>query len=254
MVHAFTLNFILFKLNLISCDDDYIEEEQLILETFKNKFYNKSNTIVDIGSHRGTNAKLFHSNGWNVYAIEPCEEHFNYLKKYKDLNFQAFKIAINNSTNSSAPFYKTNESDGNYSLIKLSSNHNDVEYIETKTLSNFVSENGINDIDYLKIDTEGCDLNVLQSYDWNDNNHPYFIMCEYEETNLNKFGSSNHSLWNYLSELNYHILISEWYPIKRYGIVHKWKRFTYNLNSIDDNSWGNYLCCKDLDFLKQIHE
>ena len=43
------------------------------------------------------------------------------------------------------------------------------------------------------------------------------------------------------------MIVSEWYPIKEYGEVHRWRRFIqapYELNT--SKAWGNIIAVKEL--------
>lgn len=130
----------------------------------------------DIGANRG----IFCLNWCKdenkiVYAFEPNKELYNLLllesKKYS--NLFVYNNAIDNSSEEKN-FYLSND-DACSSLLefdkenikKWSAEHKlytiGIEKITTIKLSDFIRSNFINEIEYIKIDTQGNDLNVLKS-------------------------------------------------------------------------------------------
>jgi hypothetical protein len=109
-----------------------------------------------------------------------------------------------------------------------------------------MKEFNIKTVNFLKIDTEGHDLFVLKSYPW-DTYKPDIIECEFEDKKtVDKLGYNWKDLAEYLHELGYNIIVSEWYPIERYGITHKWRKFhKYPCKLYDPNAWGNFICIRE---------
>ena len=68
----------------------------------------------------------------------------------------------------------------------------------------------------VKIYTEGYDYFVLKGIDFNLLK-PSIIICEYEDVKSKVLGYRLQDMLNYLEKYDYKIIISEWYPIRRYG-------------------------------------
>jgi FkbM family methyltransferase len=135
----------------------------------------KSGFYVDVGAHdpdRFSNTKRFYKKGWSGINIEPDKNSYNKFlaKRSRDINLN---MGIGNKA-SNQTFYKfipsalstfskktalSYENQG-YKLVKKSKN-------KISTLSNIFSQylDGKN-IDFMSIDVEGLDLQVLKGNNW----------------------------------------------------------------------------------------
>ena len=84
----------------------------------------------------------------------------------------------------------------------------DTAYIEvqTSTLNQIVSNMNYNRIDFLKIDTEGHDLTILENYNWRV--RPTFIKCEHGKHNTPDLITDR--IVNILEENGYKCWAEEW--------------------------------------------
>jgi FkbM family methyltransferase len=127
-------------------------------------------TFFDIGANIGqtTGLALSSFREAQVFAFEPDPVTFSKLIQClgKHPRLAAYNVAISN-TSGSVPFFQ-------YSSSTLNSLISDAQYpmrrgvtpqeitVDCTTLDGFCGSHGIQLIDVLKIDTEGCDLLVLQ--------------------------------------------------------------------------------------------
>ena len=125
--------------------------------------------IFDVGANIGQSAISYKSRFpfSHVFCFEPISKTFNKLveniKSYS--NIQCFKIAISSSCG-----VATMLSNGTSSNNRLKNSEKDasnsenhfLEQVNLVTLDEFCKLNTISHIDYLKIDTEGNDLEVLK--------------------------------------------------------------------------------------------
>jgi FkbM family methyltransferase len=174
----------LYKFYLILFPNNLVKE---IANILKNTSYIKKNNklnILDIGCYIGNFSKVLNTELKSLkykkffYLIDPnynVVKNLNYLK----FNFKFFNIAIDN-TNKQKFFYLNNffESSGsslnkitvndmfwNFSRKILSLNlfKNYSKFnVQCQSLDNFAKKNKIKQIDVLKFDTEGNELNILQ--------------------------------------------------------------------------------------------
>lgn len=232
----------------------YFSESDLIFLYFN--YFRSGNLMLDVGAHNGESFRPYEKLGWKVFAFEPDQ---NNRKKIKTLLSQTelFDYAISNKDGEEVSFYTSPESTGISSLIAFHDTHVASETkVLTKTLATFCKEKDIHNVDFLKIDTEGFDYFVLKGFPFEEIT-PKVILCEFEDKKSLSIGYSYRDMGNYLVKLGYFVYISEWYPIVRYGIQHKWRDISkFDNNELHDpNAWGNFIairkdCLDKFDFVK----
>ena len=205
--------------------------------------------MFDVGAHYGDSLAPFARSGWTVYAFEPDSENRKVLSEsFNDLkNVMIDKRAVSNKVEMNAVLYRSEESTGISSLSSFHPSHEAGENVDVITLEAFLSEQGLEDqnIDFLKIDTEGFDLKILQGIPWSRIS-PRLILCEFEDKKTIPLGYTFYDLADYLVDHGYKLLVSEWRPIKRYGDLHNWRRFApYPCRLKNPRAWGNILATKE---------
>jgi FkbM family methyltransferase len=189
------------------------EGEDLIIDKILN--YKKKGFYIDIGAHhpiKYSNTYIFYKRGWNGINIDAMPDSMNEFKKIrpKDKNIQA---AISNE-NTNVTFYIFNEpalNTLNSEEAKSKDNKNGYRIVkEIKVVTIKLSEllaiqmENNQEIDFMSIDTEGNDLNVLKSNDW-EKYRPKLIMVEdLKFKNLEDYNQSE--IFNYMKSLNYSIV------------------------------------------------
>lgn len=206
-------------------------------------------TMVDVGAHLGGSLAPFARSGWRVIAFEPDSE--NRSKLLNEFGHLANVIVdprgLSNSVSEGATLYKSKVSSGISGLSAFHHTHVAGETIDVTTLELACREHRISRIDFLKIDTEGFDLFVLKGLAWNALS-PLFILCEFEDAKTVPLGYTFHDLADYLVSLEYRLIVSEWYPIERYGEQHSWRCFnTYPCQLQDSRAWGNIFAVREAD-------
>jgi len=170
----------------------------------------KDNSVVfDIGSNIGwyslglskTRQKL------QVFAFEPIPKTFNYLKKNIELNqldnIQAYNHGLSNQ-NAEIQFYYYPEGSGNSSLADLAEDHNSVKINSTvKKLDDFVDENAIDRIDFIKCDVEGAELMVFQGGEKSIRHFKPIIFTEMLRKWASKFEYHPNEIIDFFKQLDY---------------------------------------------------
>jgi FkbM family methyltransferase len=144
---------------------------QILLGKIKNEY---PFTLVDIGAMGGVGKKWdFISDFIKIIAFEPDEREFNKLKNNDNVIY--FNYAIYN-TSKDIKFYNT-KGRGKSSTFKPNINflsqfenverfHVEKEEIipseKVKTLDSIIEENLIIDVDFIKLDTQGSELKILE--------------------------------------------------------------------------------------------
>ncbi|MEW6772890.1 MAG: FkbM family methyltransferase [Bacteroidota bacterium] len=181
-------------------------------------FVEKDDIIFDIGANIGEYtlyaASLVNSNG-KVYSFEPVQSMFYTLKQNVDLNSHLRNkiICVNKGLGNKKvilPIYdeQNNINEGLFSIHQKNFIHSKkIQDIEIDTLDNFVNENYLDRIDFIKIDVEGHELYVLQGgIDAIKKFHPK-LMIEMSEKNFNAAGYSKIDIFKLLEDMGYSIFL-----------------------------------------------
>lgn len=212
--------------------------------------------MIDVGAHHGSAFMPFHKAGWTVHGFEPDPKNRGYLEeRYTKLDrFELDSRAVSDVDGNIVPFYVSEESTGISGLSAFRETHEKVCDVETVTLKTYMQSKNIEKVDFLKIDTEGFDLMVLKGFPW-DSVQPEFVECEFEDNKTKPLGYEFDDIASFLVDRGYHVFVSEWHPIVRYGIKHQWRGlFKYPGHLQSDQAWGNLLAFKsepDMDLLKK---
>jgi FkbM family methyltransferase len=152
-------------------------EDPFIVQKFIFKAANwKINNIIDVGAHYGETAITYHNlfPNANIYCLEPYMPSFLKLvsnvnpnklikcynvalhSKKTQLNFNINKFSQTNSFLKSSII--SNQIWGNELLDTI-----EIQKIKTIALSDFIKNNKIDNIDILKLDTQGTEFEILKS-------------------------------------------------------------------------------------------
>jgi len=138
-------------------------------------------TLIEVGAFDGTDSLKYHDQGYTVYTFEPKKDLYeNLVNKTKHLtNYTVIQKAVC-ETNGTTQFNICREG-GASSILPFrsdeelrktwTSHRTDIQYsglsyeVETTRLDTFIEENNLQDtrIDFLHIDAQGVDLEVLKS-------------------------------------------------------------------------------------------
>ena len=158
-------------LGVLNYESDFYSGEKYFVDVFLPKYLKGGqNTIFDIGANVGDFSKLLVDKfpDSNIYSFEPHPITFKSLEKNTKGNIKLFNAAFGNFIGKSVIYdYSTNDGSEHASLIRevISEIHdaNVIEHsINIDTLDNFVLKNDISSIDFLKIDTEGFEYDILK--------------------------------------------------------------------------------------------
>ena len=213
-------------------------------------------TMIDVGAATGTALAPFADGGWYVHAFEP--DHRNRSKMERIFaGWPRVKIdprAISDVDQSSVPFFTSSESIGVSSLAPFLGSHVQTDTVETISLRRYIDDFNIWDIEFLKVDTEGSDLNVLSGFPW-ENCRPSAVMCEFDDFKTNRLGHTWRDMGNLLIEQEYRIIVSEWKPLKRYGDRVHWLGYkTYPCELSDPAAWGNLIATNSNELFETMLE
>lgn len=129
---------------------------------------NKGDTVVDIGAHIGVfsiyAAEL--SETGKVYAFEPYLDNYRRLENHKLINNKnnlfIYNKGISDREGKQTLYLSPDNNTGGHSL-HLKNHSNKKTEIQTITLSGFCDREKIYKIDFLKIDCEGAEFEILKT-------------------------------------------------------------------------------------------
>lgn len=157
----------------------------------------KFNTVLDIGAWCGTWSAELAPYCKKIYAIEPDRTHFECLLKNLSSfdNIELLDYAVGDTETT------VSLTDDDFTQAKRIYS---IGNILMKTVDSFRFEN----VDLIKIDVEGFEMNVLRGAKHTLKNCN-FLMIELNN-NSKKYNSSNAEIEKYLQELGFTTLIDKW--------------------------------------------
>jgi FkbM family methyltransferase len=226
--------------------NDFLDEVDLLFKSFSQSCPNGA--MYDVGAHYGSSLKKFANAGWRIEAFEPDINNREVLSnKFSHFqNLRIHSVALGAEDKKSVNFYNSPESSGVSGLSAFLDSHKVNGQVSMQTLKTFMSESDSPPPDFLKIDTEGHDLFVLKGYPWGLHN-PRFLICEFEDSKTLSLGYDCEQLCDFIRQKGYHLILSEWHPIQRYGALHRWKGFRDAPSELSKaGAWGNIVAFKNL--------
>ena len=188
---------------------DYTNKKK-ILNYFRSKLKDVFLVAIDVGTHKGETIDFFldNFNIKQIYCCEPNSEVFSELnkkKKYQDEKIKLFNLGLgqlneekqlnilrDSSSSTLNPFNENSKYFKRKKKILNYFSYSD-EYIAKKELvkilktSDFINQNLIQNIDVLKIDTEGYEYKILKGINNNQFKFIKFIYFEHHyDLMLNK--------------------------------------------------------------------
>ena len=177
---------------------------------------NKKFNIIDIGANVGLYSLYAkHLPNSHFYSYEPFKFTYDLLNDNIKLNnitnVQTYNIGLSDKKGKTILNVCLSQ-DGLNTMGANPLRFNDINPIEVEidTLDNIFYNNNIN-VDFIKIDTEGYEYNILKGGEKTIKKYKPIIQLEFNETNMRQCNIRPEQLLNYINELGYkqHNLISE---------------------------------------------
>ncbi len=153
------------------------------LKSVKNGFY------IDVGANHPEDdsvTKAFYDQGWSGINIEPEERFFDLLQLDRDRDTNLDYAISNQRDDIKLYIFETrgwSTNDLNVAKEHEEEGHSyQTKRIKTKSLDQVCEENQIEDIHFLKIDVEGAEKSVLESFSF-DQYRPWIIVIEATKPN-----------------------------------------------------------------------
>tara|TARA_R110000823_G_scaffold165170_2_gene297454 strand:- start:2853 stop:3491 length:639 start_codon:yes stop_codon:yes gene_type:complete len=168
------------------------------LEKFINYCENKSlkfNHVLDIGAWVGTWTMKINSFCGRVIAFEPDPLHYECLVKNVPDNVETHQLAVGNDSK------MISLSQDDFTQAKRVLGAGTIPMVTIDSLN-------LDDVDLIKIDVEGYEMEVLKGAE-NTLKNVEYLMIELNN-NAKKYGSSNLEIEKHLRKSGYEILIKAW--------------------------------------------
>ncbi len=142
----------------------------------------KKGFFLDVGAADGitySNTYYFEKQGWKGICFEPNPENYKLASKFRD---KVFQTAVSSVTGQRK--FEISDSSPDWSRLvdskidRLRKQKKSELFVTVKSLEQIITENGIESIDILSIDTEGTEIDVLESLNFKKIN-PKVIIVEY---------------------------------------------------------------------------
>jgi len=177
------------------------------LDVLSNDFFKKKikGVYIDVGCHQpflNNNTYPLYKRGWSGINIDldfNTIDMFNFFRK-RDLNIQA---AISDVEHETDLFFFHNRSAVNTLSKQSGLKAKEIKKVKTKTLNSIIELSKFKDekIDYISIDVEGFELNVLKGFDINKYK-PDLVIIEFIDIKIKEFYFQN--IDNILNSEIYH--------------------------------------------------
>lgn len=201
MINKLLALYQLLSNSLVLLISNQIDKEKLLKQYFK-----KSIVYFDVGANIGTNVKfvkkIFGKNAI-IHCFEPNHECLKILNNIPRIKINDFAI---DKDNKSKNYYEHPIS--SWSSLKKIEGYKRKIKIKCSTLDKYIEKQKIKKIDYLKIDTEGNDFNVLLSAkNFISKGKIKIIEAEIIFSNKNKYTNENFdNIYSFLKKNNYDLI------------------------------------------------
>lgn len=177
------------------------------------KYIKNGDIVVEAGANNGSETILLSylvgSNG-QVFAFEPIPKICEILRKNIELNnfqdrVEIEEIALGKNIDARTGFYLMPDdapNQGMSSKYKFAEAGNKIIVNET-TLDSFAEKKGINKIDFIKMDIQGSELDLILGAEKTIKKFKPVILLEIDRNSIKNTNYSVKEIWNILTDLGY---------------------------------------------------
>jgi FkbM family methyltransferase len=156
-----------------------------------NRYLSKGMTMIDIGAHHGYLALLVSTlvgEEGRVFAFEPAPENISLLSKTIEINSgNSIEIVPFAASSESSKVKLSQSNSSTHSVLDLNDESATIE-VEAVTIDSFLKESNVKRIDFVKIDVEGHEIEVLKGMKDTIKANLPMIICEiHNEENWHHF-------------------------------------------------------------------
>lgn len=194
--------------------EDWIQQNIYFLGAYEraelnllNRLLSEESVFVDIGANFGLYSLVASqkiTNSGKVICFEPFPKNYAALKKNISLNSKSNiiseNIALGDKKDELSLYYQPNEKNLGIVSANFMENSKTIE-VDVMSLDEYVNENGIDKIDFIKIDVEGFENQVIVGMKKTLELFSPMILIEiFDEGSIN---SNHHNAHDYLTRIGY---------------------------------------------------
>lgn len=124
-------------------------------------------TVIDIGGHIGSFGVFAAALGANVFSYEAVRANYDLLKRNMMLNgfpFIAYKLAVMGKQEDKRKVFIRESNFGGNNMYGESTKNAPFETVDCITLGQVFKDNNIDECDFLKMDCEGAETEILAAF------------------------------------------------------------------------------------------
>ncbi|MCK5021954.1 MAG: FkbM family methyltransferase [Candidatus Pacebacteria bacterium] len=191
------LTFAYNRIGVLNSENNTVSGELFVIKIFlKEKLIEEKSIIFDVGANIGGYAEILYKEFplSKIFAFEPTLSTYKFLeKKFLNSTVQTFNIGFGAEKKTNQKIYSYSHDDGSphnsvfdevFTELYKTGTPKEMNFNCT-TIDHFCHENNIHSIDFLKIDTEGNEFDILNGASkMLKENRIKFIQFEFNEMNI----------------------------------------------------------------------
>lgn len=150
-------------------------------------YFKDAEYIFDVGANLGNHSVFFAKKCKNshIFSFEPFPDNYELLTKNIDENELANVTPCNKAVGKHVGYVKVNEFDeSNYGGTSFKESDGSEDSLQMTSIDNAILDLSLSKLDFVKIDTEGFELEVIQGMSYVIENYHPIVWVECSETSI----------------------------------------------------------------------
>lgn len=203
--------------NFIDACIYYIGDYEPYLKMQFKKIIKSGDIILDVGANIGFHTLYFAEltgNKGKVYAFEPIPVNFKALTNNIQLNNFPQIVSVNKALGNTNTFMdihidNQDQNPGTFSILDIGLKNTTIECVKG---DDYLKQQGVNKVDFIKVDVEGFELEVFKGLARTITQFSPIIIFEYDANYQSEINENPKELFHFLSNFGY-----QFFAIDGYG-------------------------------------